>query len=409
MKSHLTSAIVAVAAAAWLGLPGTVSAAVPGPAESKRMSRAKDLIADEQWTRAIQELRAAAADPKEPSRDEALFWLAHSQNQVMDFAPAVETIRQLEREHPSSRWVKPARSLLIELAQKLQRNDVLWWTATPRAAAPVPAPAPGEAPPPAGPPRRAARVPPAPRPTARAGGATPVSPAAAPAPPAPAPPPARVWMMEDFRPDADLRIQALGSLIHTDAEKVIPMLRKIALEADNPGAARRAVFVLAQSRTPEAQSTVIEVAQTAAEPVRIAAVRELGRFGGPAVSQALLRVYSTANEPVKLQVVRSLGQRSERAALLRIAQSERVRSLRETAIVTLGHAGGRDQLRRLYSTVSMELKRPVIVGLFNARADDELIRILEREKNAKLRAEILAQLELLGTPRARSYLAKIGR
>jgi HEAT repeat protein len=216
-------------------------------------------------------------------------------------------------------------------------------------------------------------------------------------------------MMEDFRPDADLRIQALGSLIHTDAEKVIPMLRKIALEADNPGAARRAVFVLAQSRTPEAQSTVIEVAQTAAEPVRIAAVRELGRFGGPAVSQALLRVYSTANEPVKLQVVRSLGQRSERAALLRIAQSERVRSLRETAIVTLGHAGGRDQLRRLYSTVSMELKRPVIVGLFNARADDELIRILEREKNAKLRAEILAQLELLGTPRARSYLAKIGR
>jgi HEAT repeat protein len=187
------------------------------------------------------------------------------------------------------------------------------------------------------------------------------------------------------------------------------MLRKIALEADNPGAARRAVFVLAQSRTPEAQSTVIEVAQTAAEPVRIAAVRELGRFGGPAVSQALLRVYSTANEPVKLQVVRSLGQRSERAALLRIAQSERVRSLRETAIVTLGHAGGRDQLRRLYSTVSMELKRPVIVGLFNARADDELIRILEREKNAKLRAEILAQLELLGTPRARSYLAKIGR
>ena len=48
------------------------------PLESKRMERAKDLIADEQWGRAIDELKAAAADQKEPNKDEALFWLAHS-------------------------------------------------------------------------------------------------------------------------------------------------------------------------------------------------------------------------------------------------------------------------------------------------------------------------------------------
>jgi hypothetical protein len=41
------------------------------------MGRAKDYIAGEQWTRAIAELQLAAADPKEPNRDEALFWLAH--------------------------------------------------------------------------------------------------------------------------------------------------------------------------------------------------------------------------------------------------------------------------------------------------------------------------------------------
>ena len=50
--------------------------AAPLPAESARMVRAKDLISDDQWMAAIPVLRAAAADPKEPNKDEALFWLA---------------------------------------------------------------------------------------------------------------------------------------------------------------------------------------------------------------------------------------------------------------------------------------------------------------------------------------------
>ena len=105
-------------------------------AESKRMEHAKDLIADEQWVRAIDELKAAAADPKEANKDEALFWLAHSLNQTHDASGAIETIRRLERDYPTSRWVKPARSLRIEIAQRLQRSDVLWYWATP----PVPPP-----------------------------------------------------------------------------------------------------------------------------------------------------------------------------------------------------------------------------------------------------------------------------
>src|SRR3954452_22369753 len=108
------------------------------PLESKRMERAKDLIADEEWVRAIDELKGAIADQKEANKDEALFWLARSENQARDAAAAVETIRRLERDFPASRWVKPARSLRIEIAQRLQRNDVLWYTA----AAPLPPPAP---------------------------------------------------------------------------------------------------------------------------------------------------------------------------------------------------------------------------------------------------------------------------
>ena len=94
--------------------------------ESPRLERAKDLIADEQWARAVDELKAAAADPKETNKDEALFWLAHSEHQAGDDAGAIQTVARLERQFPASRWVRPARSLQIEIAQTMRRDDVLW-------------------------------------------------------------------------------------------------------------------------------------------------------------------------------------------------------------------------------------------------------------------------------------------
>jgi hypothetical protein len=202
----------------------------------------------------------------------------------------------------------------------------------------------------------------------------------------------------------DMRIQALASLIRTDAPKVIPMLREIALESGSAEEARRALFVLAQSGRPEARTTVIEVAKTGPQPVRLAAVRELGRVGGPAVAAELLQVYSTADESVKFQVVASLGQRDAAPALLRIAQSEKDRRLRDVAIVKLGEAGGRQQLATLYLKSGPDAKRPIIVGLFNARAEDELIEIAERETNPEVLEEVRARLRLLGTPKAKAYL-----
>ena len=120
-----------------------------------------------------------------------------------------------------------------------------------------------------------------------------------------------------------------------------------------------------------------------------------------------MQVYATADERVKYQVVAALGQRDAAAALMRIAQSEVNPSLRASAIATLGDAGGRAQLAALYARAqagSADAKRPILVGLFNAQADDELIRIAEQERDAQAREDALAKLRLLGTPKAQAYL-----
>src|SRR5262245_10498651 len=136
--------IGAAAVVVGLMIGAAQSVAALEPADSPRLARAKDLISEERWTAAIPELRAALNDRREQNKDEALFWLAHSQNQAGDLAEAVESIRKLQSEYPKSRWKQPAGSLMIELAQKLGRFDVLWQTAVP----PTPPPPPGPGAPP---------------------------------------------------------------------------------------------------------------------------------------------------------------------------------------------------------------------------------------------------------------------
>jgi hypothetical protein len=392
-------------AAAWM-LAAAVVGAAPAP-DSRRLSRAKDFIADEQWQKAIVELKAAAVDPREANKDEALYWLAHSEHQAGEQAAAIEAIARLERGFPASRWVHQARALLIEIAQQLRRDDVLWRMATPppppavpRAAFPAPTPA---AAPPSTPAPPAAPAPPASTPPRPAGAFSPF-----PAPPAmPVPPVPPDWFTMPFPPDVDLRVQALSGLMQSHADRVIPLLKDIALDPNNPGDGRRAVLILAQSSRPEARTCVLEVARLATEPVRIAAIREAGRFEGPNVTTELLQVYSTsANARIKREVVTSLGDRADTGALLRIARMESDPTVRNTAIVTLGRAGAREQLRTLYARGPRDARVSVITALFNAKDEEELIRIADRDSDPTLRQQARRQLQLLGTPRALQYLAE---
>ena len=381
--------------------------------ESQRLQRAKDLIADESWARAIVELRAAIADAKETGKDEALFWLAQSLFETSDAASALDAIRRLEREYPRSVWVRPAGSLRIEIAQRLGRKDVLWWMAAPPPPPPAPAAVPPMAPAPPPPGVRGTK-PPRPAPPG-VHPLPPVPPGVAPpaVPPAPPAPPPRGWFPDHYDPDVEHRIQALGGLILTDPEgsaKVMPLLRDIAFESTSPAQARRALFALGLSKRPEARLMVIDVAKSGPDHAKLAAVRVLGTLQGAEVSDALLDVYSTAGAPVKFQVVTSLGDRAATAPLMRIVQSEADPHVQENAIVTLGRVpGGREHLRGLYDRAKVEMKRPIINSLFAARDEQGLIRIAERERQTVLRRHVLERLQLLGTPGAILYLEKVGK
>jgi HEAT repeats len=453
---------VAGVAAFVLSAMAGVAVAASEP-DSKRMERAKDFIADEQWVRAIAELQAVAADPREANRDEALYWLAQSEHEIGDHSAAIETIVRLERQFPRSRWVRVARSLRVEIAQQLNRYDVLWAVVAPpappappaprpatapTAVPPVPAMVPPPPPPSARPPRppvMAAPVAPAlpPSPPPAAAGVAPLAPPLLPVPagrpragsiPTPMMPPgypvaltpaarpvvtplparapaafvpgAEFFLPTPYPPDTDLKIEALNGLLEGHSERVIPLLREIALDANNPDEARRAVLVLARSHRPEARTTVVDVARRGPEPVRLAAIREMGRFEGTTVTAELMQVYSMSTAPrIKRQVVSSLGDRSDNVSLLTIARAEADPAVRNIAIVTLGRlpdAG--PQLRTLYLQAPAESRMAVLSALFTSKDEDELIRIAKTEKDPLLRQRARLQLRMLGTPKALRFL-----
>ena len=205
-----------------------------------------------------------------------------------------------------------------------------------------------------------------------------------------------------------VRIEALAGLIDAHSDRVIPLLKEIALDKTRPGEARQAVLVLAQSPRPEAHSTILEVARAGAEPVQIAAIREAGRFQDMNVSSELMRVYQAAGAPnVKRQVVTSLGERKDDASLLRIVKTESDSGVRDTAIMTLGRIPtARPQLRLLYGQAPAESREAVMKALLAARADDELIQIASTEKNPVLRQRARQQLQLLATAKAVKYLTE---
>jgi len=421
-KRFRAAAVLAILTITTMLVAAAVALAAAAP-ESKRLGHAKDFIADEQWARAIVELQAVADDPKETNHDEALFWLAHSEHQSGDDGAAIQTIARLEKQYPKSPWVKIAGSIRVEIAQRLKRDDLLWMMVTPptpRAVTPPPTPMVNgvptpQPPPPAYPSTRAPRPPATPP-------AQPAPAAVAPAPPAryrgavpPPPPPAiarqppvptEFWVPGDaFASDATVRIEALGSLIESHGDRAIPLLKDIAFDDKSPDEARRAVWLLAQSRRPEARNTVYEVARRGAEPVRLVAIREIGRFDGPTVSAELMQAYSTAGTPrIKRQVVSSLGERADYMSLFRIAKGESDPNVRNLAIVTLGRTGAHDQLRTLYVQTPRDSRGAVLGALFAARDDDELIHIARTERDPILRARARQQLRMLATPKAIQFL-----
>jgi HEAT repeat protein len=208
--------------------------------------------------------------------------------------------------------------------------------------------------------------------------------------------------------DEELKLLAMNSLMQQDADRAIPLLEKVLADAKNsPNLKSRAIFVLAQSKSPKARQIVMQYAKGGTNPdAQLRAIEYLGTFRSDESSQTLSEVYASTTDPaVKRTVIRGLMVARAKDRLVQIAKSDPDVNMRREAIQYLGGMQSEVELADLYKTESnMELKRGIIQSLMARQAAKQLVDLARAESNPDLKREIVRMLTMIKSKEAADYL-----
>jgi HEAT repeats len=260
--------------------------------------------------------------------DAALYWKAYADNKLGKRDVAFESIADLKKRFPQSRWKKDAEALEIEMRQNSGH---------------------------------------------------PVNP--------------------DSQHDDDLKILALQGVMNNDPSRGIPLVEKYLSGSANPKDKSKALFLLVQSGSPQAQEMLARIARGQSNPeLQRKAVEYLGVTGGKTSGKLLGEIYAgTSDQDIKRTVLHSLMVAGDRESLAAIAKKEPNESLKREAIRQLGILGDKTELQSLYqSESSIDTKKEILQALFLAGDSARLSELALSEKNPELRRAAIRSLGLLG-------------
>lgn len=195
----------------------------------------------------------------------------------------------------------------------------------------------------------------------------------------------------------DIKLLALNGLMNQDPERAIPAIEGILKGSSSPKVKDRALFVLTQSQSPQAQQLLMNYAKGAGNPdLQMRAVRYIGMSGTTDARKQLLAIYNGSSDAtVKHQIIQSFLMSNDKDDLVNIAKNEKDQDLRLSAIRQLGAMHGVDQLTQMYAAESSpEIKKEIIRSLFVAGASDKLLEIVRNEKDQAVRSEALRNLAM---------------
>lgn len=291
-----------------------------GDADYQKGLRALDA---RRWDDAVEDFTTSASH-EGSNAAAALYWKAYAENRAGRREDALETISDLQQDYPSSRWLKDAKALEVEV---------------------------------------------------RAATGAPVNAAS---------------MNDD-----ELKLLALNGLMQSDPDKALPLLQKLLSSNNSEKVKDRAIFVLAQSSSPQAKNLLSQMARNASNPdLQLKAIRYMGMMGD---RSALESLYGSGSTDVKRAVLQAFMMSGSRDFLLKVAKTEKDPELRRDAIKQLAMSGGSEQLWQLYeSESSIENKKAILQSMFLTGDASRLTEIAKSEKDPQLRLAAIKSLGLMG-------------
>jgi HEAT repeat protein len=208
----------------------------------------------------------------------------------------------------------------------------------------------------------------------------------------------------------DLKLLAINSLMNSEPERAIPLLQAL-LSSSNASThlKERALFVLAQSDSPQAGQVIGEIAHGQAGPdLQARAIHYLG-ISGDRYSKPLQDIYAASSDvKIKKAVLQAYMTSGAKEPVLAAARGEKDPELRRAAIHQLGAMGARKELEELYgSTSSIDDKEAILQAFGIACDSDQLIHIATTEGDGKIRERAIRALGPFGGEKARPALVRI--
>ena len=225
--------------------------------------------------------------------------------------------------------------------------------------------------------------------------------------------------------DDDLKMLAIQGLMNSDPERAMPLLEKVLNGAGSPREKSKALFVIAQSGSPQARAILVRIAKGNSNPeLQRKAIEYLGIFGGVrggvrggveggveggVKGGVLHEIYlSSKDESVKRSILKSYMISGDKEDLFAAAQSEKDPTLRREAIRQLGLVHGVDELQQLYQTeTSTDVKREILQSFFLAGDSGRLVAAARNEKDPELRRAAVRNLGLINSTDSRKALQTI--
>jgi hypothetical protein len=137
--------------------------------------------------------------------------------------------------------------------------------------------------------------------------------------------------------DEDLKMLALNSLLNKDPTTALPLLRGI-LSGNQPLCVKKhALFVLAQSKSPEAESILRDAALGKLDPqLQGQAIQAMAVFQGKRANDTLAEVYRTTTDPkIKSSIISAMFITKDASRMVEMARNEKDLELKRRIVSEL--------------------------------------------------------------------------
>src|SRR5260370_24032980 len=192
---------------------------------------------------------------------------------------------------------------------------------------------------------------------------------------------------------------AIRGLMNNDPEGGMPLVGKVLENGSaSPKEKSQALFILAQSGSPQAREILGKIARGQSNPeLQSKAIQYLAMFGGVESRKILAEVYASTSDPaIKRAILRSYMISGDREHLFAAAKNEKDDDGKREAIRQLGLVHAQNELQQLYrSDNSPAVRRELLQAFFLAGDAPKLLEAAKNEKDPELLRVAVRNLALL--------------